>query len=107
MARFFFSKLNDVLAEVRFDGRKSLGFQMAEKVDFLAHHALAFGDDLGLLFATDAADDGAGLVGVSCPVNLPAIVLNLLFKLGQVGAKVFQNMVPYLRRPVPHRLEFR
>ena len=93
VARHFTSELDNVLAEIGFNDLHAGFFQRMVEVDLLADHRLSFGHRVGIALHAQTGDDLAGLSAVFGPVHMPALVLDLLFELGEIVSQVVQHVV--------------
>ena len=101
------AQLNDIFAQIGFDGFNTIAFQVLIDRDFLGDHRLALGDGFGIGALADIEDDIAGILGTCRPVDTAATVLNLGLIGLQIMIQMAEHMVFDVSRAVAQRFKFR
>ena len=102
VARTFPAKLDDVLAEIRFDNRHIPRLQERVQLNLLGDHGLALGYVAGAGGLADVGDNPACLGSVSCPVNVTAKLLNPLLESLEVNVEFRERPVSNRARAIKH-----
>ena len=77
VARRFFSQLDDVFAEIRFDRFDAVLLEEIVQPDFFRDHRLALGHGLHVETAADIKDRLPGILGRRTPMHMPALLGDL------------------------------
>ena len=107
VARQFVAKLDDVFAEIGFDRRDAVAFQVVVDAQLLADHRLALGDGARVGGAADLQHRVARFVGGGAPVHLAAGASPRSPPSLQVEVEIRQRVVLDVARDVAELLEFR
>ena len=93
MAWRFLAELNDILAEIRFDGCDTVFFKEVVDGDLLADHRFTLGHRFSVRTTADVQDCLPGLCRVPTPVDVSTLFHNPAFEALQVMVQIGQNMV--------------
>ena len=103
----FVADLDQIFAEVGFDDAEASVFQVGVEANFLRHHGLALGDELGIGIAADFQDDVAGIACRLSPMDLCAVLKRFLFIACKVDVEIGQHVVFDVAADVAELLELR
>ena len=104
---YFVPQLDDILAQIGFDRRDAMPFEMLVDGDLLADHRLSLGHGLCVRCPADRQNGFARFLGIGAPMHLAARFQHLCLVGFQVEIEVLQRMVLDIARGVPQLLELR
>ena len=107
MTRHLPAQLDDIFAEIGFNGHHPGRFEMRVEANLLGNHGFALGDRLGASLAANAADDPARFVSVARPMHVAAALQDAGLVFLKVEIKMRERMVLDLTGAVAQRLELR
>ena len=96
--------LDDVFAEIGFNGLNALCDKVVIEVDLLRDHALGFDDLFCTSFFQDIRDGAAGVIGSHRIVNMGPVAIQAGFSLFEVGIHILNGMLADRARKTAKRI---
>src|SRR5215469_872585 len=106
VARRLVPDLDEVFAEIGFNRRDAVGFEIVVDPHLLADHRLALGDGLGIEAAADGEHGFVGFSGVSAPVHLSAVGDHFLLEGFEIEIEMRQRVLLDRHRLLAQLLPF-
>ena len=91
---FSLAKLQDDFRQIGLEGADAVGFEEGIQLNLGRGHGLDLDGFGGILLAEEVEDDLASLGGVGGPVDVASCRGAAVFKLFEIGAKVFEGLGP-------------
>ena len=107
VARRLMPQLDDVFAEIGFDGSNAVRLEEIVEPHLLGDHRLALRDELGARRAANLQHRGARLLGGARPMHLAAGSLDLAFVQLKVEVEVLESVILDRAAGFAQRLELR
>ncbi len=101
------AKLDDIFAEVGFNGGDAGIFEGTIQVDLFGNHRLALGHDLRIQSAAQANDDCLRFLGGRSPMDLAALLRHLSLIGFQIEVEMSERVVLDVARLIAEPVELR